>query len=177
MNEPKLNQYDDCFQDLMNIIHEQRELIEDLAGYIERLQIGGGGTARLIDQTFTSNGTYRAADFNADGFRTVTVETQGGGGGIEPYEEGETYHLYDTVVEPETQVVYMVTVEEVTATDIKSDVEAGKLKLLGFDSQIVPFDHPPTKEEINNLPENCLVVEFNPNDTPYTGILSDNTNN
>ena len=50
MNEPKLNQYDDCFQDLMNIIHEQRELIEDLAGYIERLQIGGGGTARLIDQ-------------------------------------------------------------------------------------------------------------------------------
>lgn len=168
------NQYEPVFQELMDIIHEQRELINEMAGYIEQLNIGGGGN--LIDKTFTENGTFRASSYGADGFRSVTIDVAEGGGGIEPYETNQDYKLYDQIIDPETNTVYVVT-EDYKSTDIKTDCENGKLKLVGFDSQIVTFDHPPTQEEVNSLPENCLVVEYNPDDTPYTGILTNNTNN
>jgi hypothetical protein len=48
--------------------------------------------------------------------------------------------------------------------------------LLGYDGQIVTFNHVPTSPEVDRLPENVVVVEYNEMDTPYTGILtSDNT--
>lgn len=40
----------------------------------------GGGEAVLIQKTITANGTFAAADDNADGFSSVTVEVPGGGG-------------------------------------------------------------------------------------------------
>ena len=42
-------------------------------------QVGGAGT--LITKTIYSDGTYNAADDNADGYSSVTVSTGGGGGG------------------------------------------------------------------------------------------------
>jgi hypothetical protein len=38
----------------------------------------GGGEAVLIQKTITANGTFVAADDNADGYSSVTVEVQGG---------------------------------------------------------------------------------------------------
>jgi hypothetical protein len=59
---------------------------------------------------------------------------------------------------------------------VEDDCAAGNLKLLGFDSQIVTFNHPPTEPEVDRLPEKAVVVEYNDMDTPYRGILtSDNT--
>lgn len=41
-------------------------------------QYGGGGEAVLIQKTITANGTFAAADDNADGYSSVTVDVQGG---------------------------------------------------------------------------------------------------
>lgn len=45
---------------------------------------GGGGEAVLIQKTITANGTFAAADDNADGYSSVTVEVPGGSN-ISPY--------------------------------------------------------------------------------------------
>lgn len=42
-------------------------------------QNGGGGSATLIEKSITENGTYSAADDEADGYSQVTVEVSGGG--------------------------------------------------------------------------------------------------
>jgi hypothetical protein len=42
-------------------------------------QYGGGGEAVLIQKTITANGTFAAADDNADGYSSVTVDVQGSG--------------------------------------------------------------------------------------------------
>jgi len=39
-----------------------------------------GNRGSLISQTFTSNGTYNASDYSADGFNVVNVSVAGGGG-------------------------------------------------------------------------------------------------
>lgn len=140
-------EFDPVFAQLINLINTQREIIHELADYLDQLEIGGGGG--------------------------------GGGGGssaFQPYRSGAVYKKYDTVVDPDTMISYITTVTSFTASNIQSDVDAGKLKLVGYDSQIITFDHPPTAEEINTLPENAIVVEFDPEDTPYTGILSDDIN-
>lgn len=168
-----INQYDKCFQDLMDIIHEQRALIADLANYIERLKIGGGGSARLADHTFTSNGTYRAIDFNVDGFRTVTVDTSGESGVLPVYETGMEYMRYQTLVDGDSDITYIVTPIEgdsYVSKDVATDVDEGNLKPTS-DCRIVIYDHAPTQQELNSLPENVLVVVYNPNDTPYSGIV------
>lgn len=42
-----------------------------------QIHMSGGGEAVLVTKTVTANGTYNAADDNADGFSTVTVDVQG----------------------------------------------------------------------------------------------------
>ena len=173
----KATEYEDVFNDLIDVVYAQRQLIHTMANLLEQLDLsgGGGGSAVLIDKTITRNGTFNARDDSADGYRSVTVEVPESGG-FQPYETDQEYVQYQTVVDPETMVAYMVIAEQYTSVDIRTDCQAGNLKLIGFDSQIVPFDHPPTAEEINALPENALVVEYDPDDTPYTGILSNDIN-
>jgi hypothetical protein len=44
----------------------------------KEISAGGGGEAVLIQKTITANGTFAAADDNADGFSSVTVDVPGG---------------------------------------------------------------------------------------------------
>ena len=175
-SEFKTTEFEPVFNDLLDVVYTQRQLIHTMANLLEQLNLsgGGGGSAVLIDRTITSNGTFNAADDNADGYRSVTVDVPTGG--FQEYETDHDYVEYETVVDPVTKTAYMVIPQRYHSVDIQTDVRQGNLKLIGFDSQIVPFDHPPTAEEINALPENALVVEYDPDDTPYTGILSNNIN-
>jgi hypothetical protein len=135
------------FDALINVIHQNRLLIEELAGKIERLEhIGGGGK----------------------------------GNGLEVYTAGETYKRYQMLVDPNTDIVYITVPhdgDEYVAISVETDCEDGNLRLLGYDGQIVPFNHRPSPQEIDALLENVTVVEYNPSDTPYTGILTNDNNN
>ena len=132
------------FDLLINVVHEQRILIETLASKVEQLESIGGGK----------------------------------GNGLEVYTPGETYKRYRMLVDPNTDIVYITVPyngDEYVAVSVEQDCADGNLKLLGYDGQIVPFNHTPTPNEVDRLPENVVVVEYNPSDTPYTGILtSDN---
>ena len=185
MSDIKENQFEPVFQELMQIIHDQRELINEMAGYLERLNFGGGGggSAVLINRTFDTNGTYNASDYGADGFRSVTVDVpQTGGDTIPIYRTGTVYKRFQTVIDPDTEVTYIVTpadgTDTYTSETIEHDVASGDLRLLGGDSRIVVFDHIPSQSELNALPENVVVVEYDPDDAPYAGIvLNENNNN
>jgi hypothetical protein len=102
----------------------------------------------------------------------------GGGGtgnGFQVYESNKVYKKYQAVIDPSTDVPYLVVPsegDEYTSITVKQDCANGNLKLLGFDSQIVTFDHQPTVNDLKTLPEKAVVVEYSPSDTPYTGILT-----
>lgn len=137
---------EDCFLRLQRIVAQQQQIIHRMAEDIVKIKIGGGG---------------------------------GGGGtgnGFEVYESGKEYKKYQALIDPDTDTPYLVVPYGGAATyvsdTVKNDCAAGNLKLLGFDSQIVTFNHPPATEEVDRLPENVVVVEYNPSDTPYSNILS-----
>ena len=144
------NQMDEVFAVLVDIIHKQRVIMDELATQIKRIDsIGGGGGG-------------------------------GTGNGFEVYESGKEYKKYQALIDPNTDTPYLVVPYGGAATyvsvTVEDDCAAGNLKLLGFDSQIVTFNHPPTEPEVDRLPEKAVVVEYNDMDTPYRGILtSDNT--
>ena len=137
------------FDALIQLIQQQQTLMAQIAAKVSQIPPGGGG---------------------------------GGGGtgnGFELYEPNKIYRKYQAIIDPVTSTAYTVTPvygDQYVSTNIAQDCANGNLKLLGFDSQIVVFDHPPTQAEINSLPENALVVEFDPDDVPYSGILSDSIN-
>lgn len=55
---------------------------DDKGSVVSAREIGkSGGEAVLIQKTITANGTFAAADDNADGYSSVTVDVQGGGTG------------------------------------------------------------------------------------------------
>lgn len=172
----KATEYEDVFNDLIDVVYAQRQLIHTMANLLEQLNLGGG-SAVLTEKTITDNGTYLASDDGADGYSRVVVNVAGGGGSpstITEYQPGTEYTKYQTVIDSETLTSYVVT-ENYTSETIEIDVEHEKLQLLGSDSRLVIFDHPPTQSEINDLPENVVVVEYDPNDTPYAGlVLNDN---
>ena len=144
------NQMDEVFAVLVDIIHKQRVIMDELATQIKRIDsVGGGGGG-------------------------------GTGNGFEVYESGKEYKKYQALIDPNTDTPYLVVpyggAETYISVTVEDDCAAGNLKLLGFDSQIVTFNHPPTEPEVDRLPEKAVVVEYNDMDTPYTGILtSDNT--
>lgn len=135
------------FDALIAIIHDQRVLIETMAAKLEQLEVGQGGG--------------------------------GSGNGFEVYETHKVYNRYQALIDPDTDTPYLVVPAEgdtYISTTVEEDCENGNLRLLGFDGQIVTFNHTPTQPEIDRLPEKVIVVEYNEMDTPYTGILSnDNT--
>jgi tRNA(Ser,Leu) C12 N-acetylase TAN1 len=96
-----------------------------------------------------------------------------GSASIEDYKENTFYKRNTLVVDSGTETMYRTTVPEgFTSTTFEADRAAGRLKLVGFESQIVTFNHPPTQAEIDVLPEDTLVAIYSPQDDPYTPALS-----
>jgi tRNA(Ser,Leu) C12 N-acetylase TAN1 len=96
-----------------------------------------------------------------------------GSASIEDYKENTFYRRNTLVVDPGTETVYRTIPNEgFTSTTFEADRGAGRLKLVGFESQIVTFNHPPTQAEIDVLPEDTLVAIYSPQDDPYTPALS-----
>ena len=96
-----------------------------------------------------------------------------GSASIEDYKENTFYRRNTLVVDPGTETVYRTIPNEgFTSTTFEADRAAGRLKLVGFESQIVTFNHPPTQAEIDVLPEENLVAIYSPQDDPYTPALS-----
>ena len=134
--------FEQVFNDLVDIIHSQREIIHELTEYLLQIEsIGGGGS----------------------------------GNGFQVYESGKEYKRYQALIDPNTDIAYLVVPQggdTYISESVQTDCANGNLKLLGYDGQIVTFSSPPTSTEIQNLPENVVVVEYNPADTPYSSILT-----
>jgi len=98
------------------------------------------------------------------------LEIGGGGSGnasIADYESGKKYKRNTLVVDPGTETVYRVLPSEYTSETVEDDKQNGYLKLVGFESEIVTFDHNPSQAEIEALPDDSVVVIYSPTDVPY----------
>lgn len=109
------------------------------------------------------------------------IQPGGGGGGnatIEDYASGKFYNRNTLLVDPLTETVYRTLPREgFTSTTLDNDKALKRLKLVGYESQFVNFDHQPTQNEIDVLPEDVVVTIYSEQDDPYTPILSsDNFN-
>ena len=143
-----MNNIEECFARLINLVDQQRQIIHRLTEALMQITPGSGGGG-------------------------------GTGTGFEVYESGKEYKRYQALIDPNTDIAYLVVPynggTKYTSVTVQQDCADGNLKLLGYDSQIVTFDHSPSPTEVNTLPENVTVVEYNPSDTPYSNILtSDN---
>lgn len=133
-----IEQEDEIFQTLFNIIHEQQVLITSIAEKLTQLEWSGGGGG-------------------------------GGGGGsaiVTDYQSDQRYKRNTLVVDTATETLYRV-INEYTSITVQQDCMNGNLKLVGFESQVITFDHNPTQSEINVLPEDSLVAIYSAADTPY----------
>lgn len=141
---------EECFLRLQRIVAQQQQLIHRMAEDIVKIKIGGGGGG-------------------------------GTGNGFEVYESGKTYKKYQALIDPNTDIPYLVVpyggATEYVSDTVENDCAAGNLRLLGYDGQIVTFNHPPQEPEIDRLPENVVVVEYNDVDPNYNILTSDNTTN
>ena len=102
------------------------------------------------------------------------LESIGGGGGsasIEDYESGKEYKRNVLIVDTTTETVYRV-LSDYTSTTIEDDKKNGLIKLVGFESQLVSFNHDPSQTEINTLPMDTVVTIYSSTDDPYEPILS-----
>jgi hypothetical protein len=102
------------------------------------------------------------------------IESIGGGGGtasIEDYVSDKDYKRNVLLVDTNTETVYRV-IEDYHSVTVTDDCEAGKLKLIGFESQVVTFSHRPTQDEIDALPEDTLVAIYDPTSDPYEPALA-----
>ena len=125
------------FEKLFAVIQSQQRLIKNIADKLQQLEVGGGG---------------------------------GGGGGnatISDYEAGKRYKRNTLVVDPATETVYRVLPQQYTSNTVVDDKANGYLKLVGFESDIVTFDHDPSQAEIDALPDDSVVVVYSPTDVPY----------
>lgn len=125
------------FEKIFKAIRAQSILIKNIADKLQELEIGKGG---------------------------------GGGGGnatISDYEAGKLYARNTLVVDPATETVYRVLPQQYTSVSVSEDKLNGYLKLVGFESEIVTFDHNPSQAEIDALPDDSVVVVYSPTDVPY----------
>lgn len=125
------------FEKLFIAIRAQHQLLKNIADKLEQLEVGGGG---------------------------------GGGGGnatISDYESNKRYKRNTLVVDPATETVYRVLPAQYTSVTVDDDKRNGYLKLVGFESDIVTFDHDPSQAEIDALPDDSVVVVYSPTDVPY----------
>lgn len=107
----------------------------------------------------------------ADKLEQLDLHSGGGGGtgnaSIADYESGQTYKRNTLLVDTATETVYRVIPETYVSVTVNEDKGNGYLKLVGFESAIVTFDHNPTQTEINTLPDDTLVAVYSRTDTPY----------
>lgn len=105
--------------------------------------------------------------------RIEQLESIGGGGSasIEDYESGKEYKRNVLIVDTTTETVYRV-LSDYTSTTIEDDKKKGLIKLVGFESQLVSFNHDPSQTEINTLPMDTVVTIYSSTDDPYEPILS-----
>lgn len=94
------------------------------------------------------------------------IDSIGGAASINDYASGVSYKRNVLIVDTATETVYRV-LENYTSTNVTADLSAGKLKLVGYESQIVSFSHSPTQTEIDTLPDDTLVAVYSTTDTPY----------
>lgn len=93
------------------------------------------------------------------------LEMGGGSASIEDFEAGKTYERNTLVVDPATETVYRV-LRQYVSSDVTIDVENGDIVELSTETSIsgthvVAFDHVPSQEEIDALPNNVLVTVYN----------------
>ena len=103
--------------------------------------------------------------------KLTQIESIGGGGGsasIEDYEPGKVYKRNTLLVDRNTETAYRVLTEpSYTSVSIETDLRNTNLKLVGFESQIVEFDHNPSQGEIDGLPDSSFVTVYSSMDKPY----------
>lgn len=113
--------------------------------------------------------------------KLTQIESIGGGGGsasIEDYEPGKVYKRNTLLVDRNTETVYRVLAEpNYTSVSIETDVRNTNLKLVGFESQIMEFDHNPSQSEIDGLPDESFVAVYSSMDKPYTPDIVTPTSN
>jgi len=97
------------------------------------------------------------------------IESIGGGGSaiVEDYISGKEYERNTIVVDTETEDTYRV-INKYTSMDIDTDRTNGNIIVLSVGSQIIRFNHNPTKEEVANVPKGSYVIVYNPQDPPYS---------
>ncbi len=97
------------------------------------------------------------------------LELGGSAGGtqIADYEMGKTYKRNTLLVDPGSETVYRVIPTQYISETVEDDKRNGYLKLVGFESEIVTFDHNPSQREINVLPDDAFVAVYSPTDVPY----------
>lgn len=98
------------------------------------------------------------------------LELGGGGSGnasISDYESGKTYKRNALLVDPATETVYRVLPSQYISVTVEDDKQNGDLKLVGFESEIVTFDHNPSQSEVEALPDDAVVVVYSRTDAPY----------
>lgn len=103
----------------------------------------------------------------ADKLDQLEIKSGSGGNGFVDYVPGTVYKRNQAVIDTITETAYRVVADQYTAVSIQDDTFAGKLKLLGFESQIVTFSHDPSQEEINVIPDDAVVIQYSPTDPPY----------
>jgi hypothetical protein len=92
---------------------------------------------------------------------------------IVDYEPGKYYKRNTLVVDPGTETVYRtIPPDGFISTTIDQDKAQNRLKLVGYESQFVTFDHAPIQDELDALPEDVLVAIYSSQDDPYTPALS-----
>lgn len=98
------------------------------------------------------------------------LESIGGGGSgnavIADYERGKQYTRNTLLVDTETETVYRV-IDSYVSDTVENDHSNGHLKLVGYESQVVTFNHNPSQTEIDVLPDDSLVAIYSSTDTPY----------
>lgn len=122
---------------LLEVIQNQRALINTLATKLEQLEVGKGGGGG-----------------------------EGGSATIEDYASGKTYKRNVLVVDTATETVYRV-IDEYVSDTVERDCLNQHLKLVGFESQIITVGHDPTQSEIDTMPDNALVAVYSATDKPY----------
>lgn len=137
---------------------------------------GGNYTPESIFQELMAVISRQQTLINALANKLEQLEIGAGGGGtgnasIDDYESGKLYQRNVLVVNRDTETLYRV-LDEYESVSVEIDRAAGHLKLVGYDSQFVTFNHNPSQTEIDTLPEDVLVAVYSTTDDPYTPVVS-----
>lgn len=130
---------EDIFRNFLAAMTRQQQLLNQLNLKLQRLEIGQGG---------------------------------GGGGGnatISDYEPNKEYKHNTLVNDTNNDNLYLVVCPNVyTSVDIATDVAQGNIKLINSSIlNLIPVDHEPTREEVQNMDEGSVIIVYNPSDEPY----------